>query len=241
MTLTLFPDPDSLETLERSFDLSKTPKVEEVTFGSVALGGAEGLSWILAALSTIRPATSPRLSVITLDFYASLSQEIETVIADLRDDLVRIANEISRIEREFDRVVHITVVTDRKFRMALDILYVRFSSLGGGNVVVMLIHPRSLLADLSAPHSLKWSDRHSHLRLVGHVTVSPLRFTGRVVWRPSCTLPLDRSAWDSHHGSASTKPRVRALPLLQLKLSRSFREPNRGVPALLSVGKEEFR
>jgi len=79
------------------------------------------------ALSTLRPATSPRLSVVRLNFSATTRQPIETVIADMGNDLQQIADEISRIEREFEGAVNLTVVPDSKFRAVFATLGVRFS------------------------------------------------------------------------------------------------------------------
>ena len=50
----------------------------------------------------------------------------ETMITDLR----RIADEIARIECEFEGAVNCTVVPNSNFRVALDALNVRFSSVG---------------------------------------------------------------------------------------------------------------
>ena len=54
----LSPDVDRVEAPERSFDFSEFPNVQHVAFGVNWVGG--GLFWIHAALSTLRPATSPR-------------------------------------------------------------------------------------------------------------------------------------------------------------------------------------
>ena len=84
------------------------------------------MSWIPMALSTLRPVTSPRLSVIELGVTSSRGVSVETVITDFR----RIAEEIARIEREFEGAVTFTVVPDSRVRVVLDTLNVRFSFVG---------------------------------------------------------------------------------------------------------------
>ena len=82
------------------------------------------------ALSTLRPATSPRLSTITLDFRSSTNRPVEKIITDMGDDLRRIVDEIARIEHEFEGAVNFTVAPDSKFQVVLDTLNVRFSFVG---------------------------------------------------------------------------------------------------------------
>ena len=128
-TLTPFPDPDRPETSERSFNLSNFPNLQEVNFDYRAFWTDESLSWIPAALSTLTPATSPRLSVITLDLSCSPvgDHPAETLIANAGVDLRRVADEVARIEREFKGAVNITVVRDPVLQVVLDTLNVRFS------------------------------------------------------------------------------------------------------------------
>ena len=78
------------------------------------------------ALSTLRPATSTHLSVIRLDFCSSGTRSVETMITDMGNDLRRIADELARIEREFEGAVNFIMILDSKFRMVLDTLNVRF-------------------------------------------------------------------------------------------------------------------
>ena len=82
------------------------------------------------ALSTLRPATSPRLSVIELDFTSSTSARVENMTAGVENDLRRIADEIARIECVFEGTAKVAVVPDSKFRVVLDTLNVRFCSVG---------------------------------------------------------------------------------------------------------------
>ena len=83
------------------------------------------------ALSTLRPATSPRLSIIRLSLFATTSRaDVEIVITKIANDLRRIADEVSRIEREFEGAVNFTVIADSKFYAALGSLNVRFSFFG---------------------------------------------------------------------------------------------------------------
>ena len=84
--------------------------------------------WMPMALSTIKPATSPRLSVIQLDFShpPTCNRSVKAMIREAGDDIRRAANEISRIEGEFEGAVNLTVVWDQSFRVALGALNVRF-------------------------------------------------------------------------------------------------------------------
>ena len=101
-----------------------------------------GFPWIPKALSTLgRPATSPHLSAIELDFRPSTAK---TMAAEMGSDLQWIAVEVARIEHEFEGLVFITVVPDPNFRTLLKPLNVRFR---GRNFVVMLIHLSSSLTD----------------------------------------------------------------------------------------------
>jgi len=87
-----------------------------------------GLPWIPMALSTLRPATSPRLSSIRLNFAGSpiINKSIETLIEDMGNDLLRIVDEVARIDHEFEGAVNLTVVPDSKFEVVLKTLNVRF-------------------------------------------------------------------------------------------------------------------
>jgi len=142
-TLTPSPDRHSDDTFESSFDLSKFPNVQDVSFCLWHDISGRGLPWIPMALSTLRPTTSPRLSVIKLSFHPSVSALPGTMITGMGSDLRRIADEVARIEREFEGRVNFTIDTySPHFRMVLDDLNVRFH---GRNFVVMLIHFRSSL------------------------------------------------------------------------------------------------
>jgi len=83
------------------------------------MGG--GLSWIPKALSTIKPATSPRLSLIKLSFIRPTftNRSIDALVKDAGDDLRRVVDEVARIEREFGGAVHLTVYWDPSFQVAL--------------------------------------------------------------------------------------------------------------------------
>ena len=119
------------DIFERSFDLSKLPNVREVTFGVWADdSGPEGLPWIPAALSTLRPATSPYLSVIRLDLRSSTSLLVEDMITNMGNDLRRTADEVGRIEREFEGAVNFAVLLGSGFGAVLDNLSVRFRFVG---------------------------------------------------------------------------------------------------------------
>ena len=119
------PEVDSLEVLDRSFDLSKLPNLQEVHFGVGWMDG--GMLWIPMALSTLTPATSPRLSSIRLGFSrpSIANRSIQDAIKDAGDHLRRVADEVARIERVFEGAVNLTVVRDPVFTVVFDTLDVR--------------------------------------------------------------------------------------------------------------------
>ena len=82
------------------------------------------------ALSTIRPATSPRFSTIRLDLCTYTDQPVEAMVASMGDDLRRIADEVARIELEFEGAVNFIVLRDPGLGPVLDALNVRFCSVG---------------------------------------------------------------------------------------------------------------
>ena len=94
------------------------------------MGGS--LLWIYAALSTPRPSTSPHLSAIQLDF-AYPGDIGRSLIEDTGNDLRRVADEVTRIEREFEGAVNVTVLRDPEFKMVTDALNVRFHSCRTGD------------------------------------------------------------------------------------------------------------
>ena len=85
---------------------------------------AGGLLWIPITLSTLRPATSPHLSTIRLDFDRSYiinpSESVETIIGDTVNDLRWAVDEVARIEREFGGAVKSNVFLDPAFTVALE-------------------------------------------------------------------------------------------------------------------------
>ena len=89
------------------------------------MGG--GLLWIPKVLSTLRPATSPRLSTIQLNFTRPYiaSRSVEAAIKATGDDLRWVADEIARIEREFWGAVEVNVCLDSSFEAVSDVLNVR--------------------------------------------------------------------------------------------------------------------
>ena len=152
------------DAFERSFDFSKFPNLQKVYLGVGWVGG--NLLWILTALSTLRPATSPRLSTIQLKFTRppTRTRYVETAIECTVDDLRRIADEVTRIKREFKGALSVTVLRDPKFEAVLDAFNVRFH-LRGEYLIVPLIHSHPFLADLSALRSWREIRRCSHLSL----------------------------------------------------------------------------
>ena len=87
------------------------------------------------ALSTLGPTTSPLLSIIRLDFARShiVTRTVETLIHETSYDLRWVANEVTRIEREFKGAVKVTVRRDTVFEEALNTLNVRFHFCGVGD------------------------------------------------------------------------------------------------------------
>ena len=91
------------------------------------------MPWIPIAFSTLRPTTSPRLSTIQLGFDCSeppTTVPAESLIEGTGNDLRRVADEPSRIEREFEGAVTLTVCRDTVFKVVLDTLNVRFGFCG---------------------------------------------------------------------------------------------------------------
>ena len=117
---------------EQSFDFSKLPNIQKVTLRFWLASRKRGLPWIPMSLSTLKPATSPRLSLIILDFISFISQTIEIMTIDMGHDLQRVADEVARIEREFEGAVYIAVSRDSRFKVLLDSLDVRVIFVGWG-------------------------------------------------------------------------------------------------------------
>ena len=121
--LTPSPDADGYEACGQSFDFSKFSNLQEVTFG---VGWIEGSPyWIPIALSTLRPATSPRLSAIRLDFTRARIGHVGATIKVMGNDLRRTAYEVDRIERDYKGVVDLTVLRGYGMGAVLDTLNVR--------------------------------------------------------------------------------------------------------------------
>lgn len=88
---------------------------------------ARNLPWIPAALSTIRPTTSPRLSSLRLIFNGTPhGRSVQSLIDGMGNDLRQIAEEVARIEREFEGVVNLTVVRAAYFELVLGRLNASF-------------------------------------------------------------------------------------------------------------------
>ena len=80
------------------------------------------------ALSTIKTATSQCLSAIKLDFVcpSPTNRNVDALAEAAGDDLRRVADEVSRIEREFRGAVNLTVLQDPSFQAASDAFGARF-------------------------------------------------------------------------------------------------------------------
>ena len=96
------------ETFEQSFDFMKLPNLKEAEF---ILGWTSGgLHWIPVALSTIKPTTSSRLSVVQVVIRNRSSWHVIMVSRErLADDIQLINGEVSRIEQEFENTMDLTV------------------------------------------------------------------------------------------------------------------------------------
>lgn len=131
-TLMPFHDVDGWEAPKQSFDFSKLPNLREVSVGFKLHWKGGGMAWLPLALSTLRPATSSRLSVIQLDFDSTPypDEDVETLTKHASTDLRRIAGEVARIEREFEGSVKFTVLRDSAFEVVLDTLDVSFNFVG---------------------------------------------------------------------------------------------------------------
>ena len=126
-----------------------------------------GLPWIPTALSTIKPTTSPRLSVIKLSFVRQPStiRSVQVMIEDMRKDLWKVADELTRIEREFGGTLSLTVVRDPAFEVVSDTLNVRFHSSRAGDLAnhvdLFLFIPRrspgiEIVGMESSPEPFNW-------------------------------------------------------------------------------------
>ena len=74
-------------------------------------------------LSTLSPATSPHLSSLQLTFLGSPSDFPWVFSEDIGDDLQRIVDQLTRIEREFEGAVNSTVIRDPKFELLMKIRF----------------------------------------------------------------------------------------------------------------------
>jgi hypothetical protein len=101
------------------------PNLQEVRFGVRWVSG--NLRWIPAALSTLKPATSPHLSIIQLSFSGGTAA---TQDEEIMNDLQRIGAEMSRIRREFEGAVRLTVIQGGWFKVALEKLDAEFRLCG---------------------------------------------------------------------------------------------------------------
>ena len=125
-TLTPFPVAGGLEASGQTFDFSKLPNLQEVELGVGWIDGS--LSWIPAALSTIKPTTSQHLSIIQLSFThtPTTKESVRSLIRDAGNDLQWVAKEVARIDARFGGAVDLTVFQDPSFEAALRALRVRF-------------------------------------------------------------------------------------------------------------------
>jgi hypothetical protein len=124
------PTVDRRAVFERSFDFSKFPDLQEVDFWVDWMAG--DLLWIPVALSTLKRATSPRLSVVQFNCVTSYTttHPVETSIEDTGNHLRWAAQEVARIEREFEG--NLIKSRDPGFKAVFETLDVRFPFYRGG-------------------------------------------------------------------------------------------------------------
>jgi hypothetical protein len=110
------------------------------------------LDWIPEALSTFKPATSPRLTKVHLGFDYPLDQiesqnsHDHSELEDLDRELHWIARELARIEREYEGTVNIVVMMGEEFGLFTEVdvrVHLR-------RVVSDLANSRFLPTDLTA-------------------------------------------------------------------------------------------
>ena len=132
-----------------------------MTFSDTHWNHGPPLHYIPVALSTLKPATSPQLSYICLDFSGptdtSLSHSFSASVDPeyLRNDLRWITDEFTRIEREYGGAVDLVVSRTGSF-VQLDTSNVRVSfSWGGFNVMTLSVHCHSFLVGPSVLGSMR--------------------------------------------------------------------------------------
>ena len=150
----LIPSIDFQGPLERSFDFSNFPRLQKVTFDAHRVHGP--IHFIPVALSTLKPSTSPHLSHIYFglsgprysNFYYFIkgTSNLENMGSDLR----RIAEEFSRIEREYEGAVDLSVVRSTGYEPLDKLTNVRFFFSFAWRrdtrpVAILLAHPLQVL------------------------------------------------------------------------------------------------
>lgn len=95
----LLPDSDGHEAFDRTFNLAKFPNLKEVEFS--VNWTPRSLLWITKILSTLKPSTSPRLSVIQLEFSSHQGRVL--------NDFGPFEAEVARVRGEFMGVASLTV------------------------------------------------------------------------------------------------------------------------------------
>ena len=66
-----------------------------------------GLLWVPMALSTLKPATSPRLFAIRFSYFTIHARDPD--IGAIKEDLRRTADEVARIRCEFEGAVDVAM------------------------------------------------------------------------------------------------------------------------------------
>ena len=108
LALTPFVGPGDHESLNRSFNFTKLPNIQEVTFTVRRIHG--DILWIHKALSTLKPSTSPRLSAVRLKLGSKPPEDSPVHVRELPDRVIRpIEEQVARIELEYTGTVDVTV------------------------------------------------------------------------------------------------------------------------------------
>ena len=116
LTLTPFFGPGDQESLNRSFNFTKLPNIQEVTFTVRQIHG--DILWTHKALSTLMLSTSPRLSAVRLKLGTKPPEDSSIHVRELPDRVIRpIEEQVARIELEFMGAVDVTVQRCPKFEV----------------------------------------------------------------------------------------------------------------------------
>lgn len=115
LTMKSCPGLGGREAPNQPFDFTKLPNIKQVKFKVLQTAGS--IQWISTALSTLKPATSPCLTVVRLNFAVRRFLNRRSM-ERLRDDLTLIEREVARVRHEFAGKVHITMNENIRYRVS---------------------------------------------------------------------------------------------------------------------------